>query len=152
MSEKEIIILIRITSIQKGWNVSAVSFHKVMQVLYKKDAMNEWGVLLPYRIWQRSVFRIIMMADNKTYSQLPQFGYFGRDKKVRVNTISQSPTATKQVKLLNFNGFIAFADKMAPLGNASALDCANYTVAMFSDLTKWLLQNLYMMADSLIWE
>jgi enoyl-[acyl-carrier protein] reductase I len=71
---------------------------------------------------------------------LPGFGYFfGRDKKVRVNTISQSPTATKAGQAVKgFNGFIAFADKMAPLGNASALDCANYTVAMFSDLTKWL--------------
>ena len=27
----------------KGWDVSAVSFHKVMNVLYKQDAMNEWG-------------------------------------------------------------------------------------------------------------
>jgi enoyl-[acyl-carrier protein] reductase I len=74
--------------------------------------------------------------------------------KVRVNTISQSPTATKAGQAVKgFNGFIAFADKMAPLGNASALDCANYTVAMFSDLTKMVtLQNLYMMADSLIWE
>jgi enoyl-[acyl-carrier protein] reductase I len=77
---------------------------------------------------------------------------FGRTK-VRVNTISQSPTATKAGQAVKgFNGFIAFADKMAPLGNASALDCANYTVAMFSDLTKMVtLQNLYMMADSLIW-
>jgi enoyl-[acyl-carrier protein] reductase I len=70
--------------------------------------------------------------------------------KSRVNTISQSPTATRQVKLLKALIFIAFADKMAPLGNAS--DCANYTVAMFSDLTKMVtLQNLYMMV-SLIWE
>jgi enoyl-[acyl-carrier protein] reductase I len=77
-----------------------------------------------------------------------------RTKKVRVNTISQSPTATKAGQAVKgFNGFIAFADKMAPLGNASALDCANYTVAMFSDLTKWLrFKIFYMMADSLIWE
>jgi enoyl-[acyl-carrier protein] reductase I len=68
---------------EKGWNVSAVSFHKVMQVLYKKDAMNEWGVLLPYRIWQRSVFSDYNdMADNKAYleSVARSFGYFGRDK------------------------------------------------------------------------
>jgi enoyl-[acyl-carrier protein] reductase I len=56
MSEKEIITNQNYEYTEKGWNVSAVSFHKVMQVLYKKDAMNEWGVLLPYRIWQRSVF------------------------------------------------------------------------------------------------
>jgi enoyl-[acyl-carrier protein] reductase I len=135
---------------EKGWNVSAVSFHKVMQVLYKKDAMNEWGsiVALSYMAAQRVFPDYNDMADNKAYleSIARSFGYFfGRDKKVRVNTISQSPTATKAGQgVKGFDGFIAFADKMAPLGNASALDCANYTVAMFSDLTKMVtLQNLF---------
>jgi enoyl-[acyl-carrier protein] reductase I len=134
---------------EKGWNVSAVSFHKVMQVLYKKDAMNEWGsiIALSYMAAQRVFPDYNDMADNKAYleSVARSFGYFfGRDKKVRVNTISQSPTATKAGQAVKgFNGFIAFAEKMAPLGNASALDCANYTVAMFSDLTKMVtLQNL----------
>lgn len=134
---------------KKGWNVSAVSFHKVMQVLYKKDAMNEWGsiVALSYMAAQRVFPDYNDMADNKAYleSIARSFGYFfGKDKKVRVNTISQSPTATKAGQAVKgFGGFIAFADKMAPLGNATALDCANYTVAMFSDLTKMVtLQNL----------
>ncbi|SEA70850.1 Enoyl-[acyl-carrier-protein] reductase [NADH] [Flavobacterium gillisiae] len=134
---------------EKAWNVSAVSFHKVMQVLYKKDAMNEWGsiVALSYMAAQRVFPDYNDMADNKAYleSIARSFGYFfGRDKKVRVNTISQSPTATKAGQgVKGFDGFIAFADKMAPLGNASALDCANYTVSMFSDLTKMVtLQNL----------
>jgi enoyl-[acyl-carrier protein] reductase I len=134
---------------EKGWNVSAVSFHKVMQVLYKKDAMNEWGsiVALSYMAAQRVFPDYNDMADNKAFleSIARSFGYFfGRDKKVRVNTISQSPTATKAGQAVKgFGGFIAFADKMAPLGNATALDCANYTVAMFSDLTKMVtLQNL----------
>lgn len=134
---------------QKGWNVSAVSFHKVLQVLYKKDAMNEWGsiVALSYMAAQRVFPDYNDMADNKAFleSVARSFGYFfGRDKKVRVNTISQSPTATKAGQgVKGFNGFISFADKMAPLGNASALDCANYTVSMFSDLTKMVtLQNL----------
>jgi len=134
---------------EKGWNISAVSFHKVMQVLYKKDAMNEWGsiVALSYMAAQRVFPDYNDMADNKAYleSIARSFGYFfGRDKKVRVNTISQSPTATKAGQgVKGFDGFIAFADKMAPLGNASALDCANYTVSMFSDLTKMVtLQNL----------
>jgi enoyl-[acyl-carrier protein] reductase I len=79
------------------------------------------------------------------------FGYFWKGQKLEL-ILFQSPTATKAGQAVKgFNGFIAFADKMAPLGNASALDCANYTVAMFSDLTKWF-KNLYMMADSLIWE
>lgn len=134
---------------EKGWDVSAVSFHKVMQVLYKKDAMNEWGsiVALTYMAAQRVFPDYNDMADNKAYleSIARSFGYFfGRDKKVRVNTISQSPTPTTAGQgVKGFGGFISFADKMSPLGNASALDCANYTVMMFSDLTrKVTLQNL----------
>ena len=134
----------------KGWDVSAVSFHKVMQVLYQKDAMSEWGsiVALSYMAAQRVFPDYNDMADNKAYleSIARSFGYFfGRDKNVRVNTISQSPTPTTAGQgVKGFDGFIAYADKMSPLGNATALDCANYTVAMFSDLTKRVtLQNLY---------
>lgn len=134
---------------EKGWQVSAVSFHKVMQVLYQKDAMNEWGsiVALTYMAAQRVFPDYNDMADNKAYleSIARSFGYFfGRDKKVRVNTISQSPTATTAGQgVKGFGGFIAYADKMSPLGNATALDCANYTVTLFSDLTrKVTLQNL----------
>jgi enoyl-[acyl-carrier protein] reductase I len=88
------------------------------------------------------------MADNKAFleSIARSFGYFfGKDKKVRVNTISQSPTPTKAGHgVKGFDEFISYSDAMAPLGNATALDCANYTVAMFSDLTKRVtLQNLY---------
>ena len=134
----------------KGWDVSAVSFHKVMQVLYQKDAMNEWGsvVALTYMAAQRVFPDYNDMADNKAYleSIARSFGYFfGKDKKVRVNTISQSPTPTTAGQgVKGFDGFITYADKMSPLGNATALDCASYTVAMFSDLTKRVtLQNLY---------
>jgi enoyl-[acyl-carrier protein] reductase I len=135
---------------QKGWDVSAVSFHKVMQVLHKKQAMNEWGsiVALTYMAAQRVFPDYNDMADNKAYleSIARSFGYFfGKDNKVRVNTISQSPTPTTAGQgVKGFGGFIAYADKMSPLGNASALDCANYTVAMFSDLTRMVtLQNLF---------
>lgn len=134
----------------KGWDVSAVSFHKVMQVLYKKDAMSEWGsiVALTYMAAQRVFPDYNDMADNKAYleSIARSFGYFfGKDKKVRVNTISQSPTPTTAGQgVKGFDGFIAYADKMSPLGNATAMDCANYTVSLFSDLTKRVtLQNLY---------
>ncbi|MFT6687848.1 MAG: enoyl-[acyl-carrier protein] reductase I [Saprospiraceae bacterium] len=135
---------------QKGWDVSAGSFHKTMQVLYKKDAMNEWGsiVALTYMAAQRVFPDYNDMADNKAYleSIARSFGYFfGKDKKVRVNTISQSPTPTTAGQgVKGFDGFIAYAEKMSPLGNATAIDCANYTIAMFSDLTKRVtLQNLY---------
>lgn len=135
---------------QKGWDVSAVSFHKVMQSLYQNDAMNTWGsiVALTYMAAQRVFPDYNDMADNKAYleSVARSFGYFfGRDKKVRVNTISQSPTPTTAGQgVKGFDGFIAYADKMSPLGNATALDCANYIVTLFSDLTKKVsLQNLY---------
>lgn len=134
----------------KGLDVSALSFHRVMQVLYKKDAMNEWGsiVALSYMAAQRVFPDYNDMADNKAYleSIARSFGYFfGRDKKVRVNTISQSPTPTTAGQgVKGFDGFISYAEKMSPLGNATALDCANYTVTLFSDLTKRVtLQNLY---------
>ncbi len=134
----------------KGWDVSAVSFHKTMQALYKKDAMNEWGsiVALTYMAAQRVFPDYNDMADNKAYleSIARSFGYFfGKDKKVRVNTISQSPTPTTAGQgVKGFDGFIAYADKMSPLGNATAIDCANYTISLFSDLTKRVtLQNLY---------
>jgi enoyl-[acyl-carrier protein] reductase I len=130
--------------------VSAVSFHKVMQVLYKKDAMNEWGVLLPYRIWQR-VFRIIMIWQIIKLRVSCPVWILLEGQKLELILFPNHQRLQRLVKLLKAL-MVSFADKMAPLGNASALDCANYTVAMFSDLTKMVtLQNLYMMADSLIW-
>ena len=135
---------------QKGTDVSAMSFHKVLQTLYKADAMSEWGsiVALSYMAAQRVFPDYNDMADNKAYleSIARSFGYFfGRDKNVRVNTISQSPTPTTAGKgVKGFDGFIAYAEKMSPLGNATALDCANYTLTLFSDLTKRVtMQNLY---------
>ncbi|MBZ9730503.1 SDR family oxidoreductase [Salegentibacter sp. JZCK2] len=134
----------------KGWDISAVSFHKTMQVLYKKEAMNEWGsiVALSYMAAQRVFPDYNDMADNKAFleSIARSFGYFfGKDHKVRVNTISQSPTPTTAGQgVKGFDGFIAYADKMSPLGNATALECADYTVSLFSDLTKKVtLQNLF---------
>ncbi|WP_340158766.1 SDR family oxidoreductase [uncultured Maribacter sp.] len=135
---------------QKGWDVSALSFHKVMQSLYKADAMSEWGsiVALTYMAAQRTFPDYNDMADNKAYleSVARSFGYFfGKEKKVRVNTISQSPTATTAGQgVKGFDGFISYAEKMSPLGNASAQDCADYTITLFSDLTrKVTMQNLF---------
>ena len=134
----------------KGWDVSAVSFHKVMNVLYNKKAMNEWGsvVALTYMAAQRVFPDYNDMADNKAYleSIARSFGYFfGRDQKVRVNTISQSPTMTTAGSgVKGFDGFLNYAEEMSPLGNASALECADYTISLFSDLTKKVtLQNLF---------
>ena len=135
---------------QKGTDVSAMSFHKTMQTLFKQDAMNEWGsiVALTYMAAQRVFPDYNDMADNKAYleSIARSFGYFyGKKKNVRVNTISQSPTPTTAGQgVKGFDGFIAYAEKMSPLGNATAQDCADYTVTLFSDLTRRVtMQNLY---------
>jgi len=134
----------------KGWDISSVSFHKVMKTAWDKDAMNEWGsiVALTYIAAQRIFHGYNDMADNKAYleSIARSFGYeWGLQKKVRVNTISQSPTPTTAGQgVKGFDGFIEFAEEVAPLGNATAEDCANYCLVMFSDLTrKVTLQNLY---------
>lgn len=134
----------------KGLDVSALSFHKVMQTAKKMDAMNDWGsiVALSYIAAQRVFPDYNDMADNKSYleSIARSFGYhYGVDNKVRVNTISQSPTMTTAGSgVKGFNEFINFAEQMSPLGNASALACADYCVAMFSDLTRYVtMQNLF---------
>ena len=134
----------------KGWDVSAVSFHKLLHVLHKSDSMNKWGsiVALSYIASQRVFPNYNDMADNKAYleSIARSFGYFfGKEKKVRVNTISQSPTITTAGKgVEGLTNFLNYAEKMSPLGNASAKDCANYIVSLFSDYTKKVtLQNLF---------
>ena len=134
----------------KGWDVSAVSFHKLMQTLFKLDAMNEWGsiVALTYIASQRTFSNYNDMADNKAYleSIARSFGYyFGKEKKVRVNTISQSPTLTTAGKgVKGLDDFLNYAELTSPLGNASAEECADYTISLFSDYTrKVTLQNLY---------
>lgn len=134
----------------KGWDVSAVSFHKVLQTAYKMDAIADWGSVLglTYMAAQRTFPDYNDMAENKAYleSIARSFGYhYGLKNKVRVNTISQSPTMTTAGSgVKGFDGFMAFAEKMSPLGNATAEDCADYCVAMFSDLTRRVtMQNLY---------
>ena len=134
----------------KGWDVAAVSFHKLMQTLFKLDAMNEWGsiVALTYIASQRTFPNYNDMADNKAYleSIARSFGYyFGKEKKVRVNTISQSPTLTTAGKgVKGLDDFLNYAELTSPLGNASAEECADYTISLFSDYTrKVTLQNLY---------
>ena len=134
----------------KGWDVSAVSFHKLMQSLFKLDAMNEWGsiVALTYIAAQRTFPNYNDMADNKAYleSIARSFGYIlGKEKNVRVNTISQSPTLTTAGKgVKGLDDFLNYAELTSPLGNATADDCAGLTVSLFSDYTKRVtLQNIF---------
>ena len=135
---------------QKTIDISALSFHKVLQTARKLDAINEWGsvVALSYVAAQRTLFRYNDMADAKAVleSIARSFGYiYGRDKKIRVNTISQSPTPTTAGSgVKGFDGLMDFTERMSPLGNATAEECANYCITLFSDLTKKVtMQNLY---------
>ncbi|HMT97461.1 MAG TPA: SDR family oxidoreductase, partial [Ferruginibacter sp.] len=135
------------TEIDYGFNaktldISAMSLHRVLATCMHKDAINDWGsvVALTYIAAQRVFPDYNEMADAKALleSVTRSFGYhYGIKKQVRINTISQSPTRTTAGSgVKGFDGFISYAEKMSPLGNASALDCANYIVVMFSDLTK----------------
>lgn len=135
---------------KKTFDISAISFHKVMQVAYNMDIMNEGGsiVALSYMAAQRTFPDYNEMAESKALleSFARSFGYhFGIKNKVRVNTISQSPTMTTAGSgVKGFDSFFDFADKMAPLGNADAGSCADYCVTLFSDLTRMVtMQNLY---------
>ncbi len=136
--------------LSKTLDISAVSFHKLLQVLYAKNAVKEWGsvVALTYMAAQRTFVGYGDMADAKALleSIARSFGaIYGRDHKVRINTVSQSPTETTAGKgVKGMGGMLEFADSMSPLGNALAEDCANYVVTLFSDLTrKVTMQNLY---------
>ncbi|MCK7559747.1 SDR family oxidoreductase [Chitinophaga sedimenti] len=131
-------------------DISATSLHRVLQTCYKMDALNEWGsvVALTYIAAQRVFPDYGEMADAKSLleSIARSFGYhYGKKNKVRVNTISQSPTRTTAGSgVKGFDGFISYAEKMSPLGNATADQCADYAVTLFSDLTKMVtMQNLF---------
>ncbi len=135
---------------QKTFDVSAISFHKMMQSLWKQNAMNDWGsiVALSYIAAQRTFPDYSEMAESKALleSFARSFGYhFGTRNKVRVNTVSQSPTRTTAGSgVKGFDEFFTYADKMSPLGNASSEACADYCVLLFSDLTRMVtMQNLY---------
>ena len=134
----------------KGLDISALSLHRVLQVAFKQDAINEWGsvVALSYIAAQRVFPDYNDMADNKALleSIARNFGYqYGVTKKVRINTVSQSPTRTTAGSgVKGFDGFVNYAEKMSPLGNADADQCADYCVTLFSDLTKMVtMQNLF---------
>ncbi len=136
--------------LSKTLDISAISFHKVIQVARKKDAINPWGsiVALTYIAAQRTLYGYNDMADAKALleSIARSFGYiYGRERKIRINTVSQSPTPTTAGSgVLGLDDLMDFAERMAPLGNATAADCADYVISLFSDLTrKVTMQNLF---------
>jgi enoyl-[acyl-carrier protein] reductase I len=134
----------------KTLDVSALSFHRILQTAYKKDAISEWGsvVALSYVAAQRTLSGYNDMGDAKALleSIARSFGYiYGREKHVRVNTVSQSPTATTAgTSISGFDSLVDFSDRMSPLGNADAGDCADVCVMLFSDFTKRItMQNIF---------
>lgn len=134
----------------KSLDISAMSLHRLLQLAYNMEAINDWGsvIALTYIAAQRVFPDYSEMADAKALleSITRSFGYhYGMKNKVRINTVSQSPTRTTAGSgVKGFDGFISFAEKMSPLGNANAEDCANYCVTLFSDLTKYVtMQNLF---------
>lgn len=135
---------------QKTLDISSMSLHRVLRTAWDMDALNESAsvIALTYIAAQRIFPDYNEMADAKALleSVSRSFGYhYGIKKKVRVNTVSQSPTATTAGSgVKGFGGFIAYADKMSPLGNATGDQCADYCVTLFSDLTKMVtMQNLF---------
>lgn len=134
----------------KTLDISALSLHKVLQSCMKLDALNEWSsvVALTYIAAQRTFPGYNDMAEAKALMEgiARSFGYhYGFAKKVRVNTVSQSPTVTTAGSgVSGFDAFFEYANKMSPLGNATAEECANYCISLFSDYTKMVtMQNLF---------
>ncbi len=134
----------------KTLDISALSFHRILQTAYKLDAIKQWGsvVALSYVAAQRTLTGYNDMGDAKALleSIARSFGYiYGRDRRVRINTISQSPTPTTAGSGVHgMESLLDFSERMSPLGNATAAECADYCVALFSDLTrKVTMQNLY---------
>ncbi|HNW75264.1 MAG TPA: SDR family oxidoreductase [Bacteroidales bacterium] len=134
----------------KTLDISAISFHKMLQVAKKLDAINEWGsvVALTYIASQRSFYGYNDMADAKALleSICRNFGHiYGIEKHVRINTVSQSPTPTTATGLIkDMDAIMDYAGRMSPLGNATAEECAGFCTLLFSDLTrKVTMQNLF---------
>ncbi|MCX7986228.1 MAG: SDR family oxidoreductase [Bacteroidales bacterium] len=134
----------------KTLDISALSLHKILQICRRYDAINEWGsvVALSYIASTRTLFGYNDMADAKAAleSIVRSFGYiYGREKKVRINAVSQSPTITTAGSgIKGFNSLFDFSNRMSPLGNATAEECADYCITLFSDLTrKVTMQTLY---------
>lgn len=134
----------------KTIDISAMSFHKMIQVAKKMDAVSEWGSIvgLSYIAAQRTLYRYNDMADAKAMleSIARSFGYiYGREKNVRINTISQSPTRTTAGSgVKGIDALIDFTERMSPLGNATAEECADFCIVLFSDLSrKVTMQNIF---------
>ncbi|MEX0639307.1 MAG: enoyl-ACP reductase [Balneolaceae bacterium] len=130
-------------------DISAISLHKVIHFADKTGLLNDGGSILAlsYIGAQRIFSKYSDMNDAKALLESIARNYGSRlaDRGIRVNTVSQAPTKTSAgTGIKGFDAMYTFADKIAPLGNPSADECADYCVTLFSDLTrKVTMQNLY---------
>ncbi len=130
-------------------DISAISLHKVLNYAEKTGVINDGAsvVALSYIGAQRIFSKYSDMNDAKALLESIARNYGSRlaDRGIRVNTVSQAPTKTSAgTGIKGFDSMYTFADKIAPLGNPTADECADYCVTLFSDLTrKVTMQNLY---------
>ena len=130
-------------------DVSGISFHRLVAYALKNDAINDGGsvLALSYIASQRNYWTYSDMGDAKSLleSIARSFGPRLASRGIRINTISQSPTYTKAGSgIPGFEKMYEYSDLMSPLGNASAEECAEYTMTLLSDLTrKVTMQNLF---------
>ncbi len=135
---------------QKTLDVSAISFHKLLQVGHKKGALAKGAsiVALSYIAAQRVFPKYGDMADAKALleSIARSFGYWlGKSAGIRVNIVSQSPTPTTAGSgIAGFERMYEYAHQMSPLGNAPAEACADFIIVLFSEYTRYVtMQTLY---------
>jgi enoyl-[acyl-carrier protein] reductase I len=130
-------------------DISAISLHKIIHYADKAGILNDGGsiVALTYIGAQRVFSKYSDMNDAKALLESIARNYGSRlaERGIRVNTVSQAPTRTSAGSgIKGFDAMYTFADKIAPLGNPDADECADYCVTLFSDLTrKVTMQNLY---------
>jgi len=130
-------------------DISAISLHKVLNYAEKTGVINDGAsvIALSYIGAQRIFSKYSDMNDAKALLESIARNYGSRlaDRGIRVNTVSQAPTKTSAgTGIKGFDGMYTFADKIAPLGNPTADECADYCVTLFSDLSrKVTMQNLY---------
>ena len=130
-------------------DVSAISLHKMITAALDNDAISDGAsiVAMSYIAAQRNYSTYSDMGDAKALLESIVRSYGSRlaKRKIRINTVSQSPTPTRAGSGIdNFDKMYEFADRTSPLGNATAEECADYVVTLLSDLTrKVTMQNLY---------
>ena len=135
--------------LMQSLDISAISLHRILHHADESGMLNDGGsvVALSYIGAQRIFSKYSDMNDAKALLESIARNYGSRlaHRGIRVNTVSQAPTMTSAgTGIKGFDGMYTFADKIAPMGNPTADECADYCVTLFSDLTrKVTMQNLY---------